>query len=374
MASAASHRLLLQIKSRLTTIADPFLVHEDKQIREYSVKVFITIFKRLGDTTYTQNCLDVSFLKKLHILMQDKDNNKNEIANLIKGLTFMIESSPELILDQKIMHLCSVPTHSLRAPLSIAQATILRVIAPKVAPFVFTKKFYNTLFSALATELTMDPLDPADLDEDRIHALLMCFAELVACIPLHEYNAINEEIMDFHDKCVKRNTIHLYIELIKYYCQNTASNYEKHAQFYTNNVLKHMNSAVPGIVEKVVQCISAIFAKLPKENQFALVPLIRDAIEMTGVAPVEEHLGDTIYQKKVTSIKMLETKEGVKCLAGVIQNSIMHGSIRIRIDSAYCFKYLIDFASPVAIKSEVVKICGALIRVVNDKFPPDLKI
>jgi hypothetical protein len=42
----------------------------------------------------------------------------------------------------------------------------------------------------------------------------MCFAELVACIPAHEYNAINEEIMDFHDKCVKRNTIGLYIDLI----------------------------------------------------------------------------------------------------------------------------------------------------------------
>jgi len=58
----------------------------------------------------------------------------------------------------------------------------------------------------------------------------------------------------------------------------------------------------------------------------------------------------------------------------VIQNSIMHGSIKIRVDSAYCFKYLIDFASPAAIKTEVIKICGALIRVVNDKFTPDLKL
>jgi hypothetical protein len=71
---------------------------------------------------------------------------------------------------------------------------------------------------------------------------------------------------------------------------------------------------------------------------------------------------------------MLETKEGVKTLAVVIQNSIMQGSISVRVDSAYCFKYLIDFASPDAIKSEVIKICGALIRVVNDKFAPDLKM
>ena len=135
-----------------------------------------------------------------------------------------------------------------------------------------------------------------------------------------------------------------------------------------------MNSNEKDIVDKVVAAVSAIFAKLPKENQFALVPILRDAIEEIAVAPVDEHLGEQLYKKRVSTIKMLETKEGVKTLAGVIQNSIMHGSIQIRIDSAYCFKYLIDFASPVAIKTEVIKICGALIRVVNDKFSPALKI
>lgn len=104
------------------------------------------------------------------------------------------------------------------------------------------------------------------------------------------------------------------------------------------------------------------------------MPLIRDAIEEIAVEDVDEHLGPCIYRRKVKSINMLETKEGVKTLAAVIQNSIMHGSIKIRVDSAYCFKYLIDFASPAAIKMEVIKICGALIRVVNDKFSPDLKL
>lgn len=52
----------------------------------------------------------------------------------------------------------------------------------------------------------------------------------------------------------------------------------------------------------------------------------------------------------------------------------MHGSIEIRIDSAICFKYLIEFSKADAIKGDIIKICGALIRVVNDKFPPELKI
>ena len=146
----------------------------------------------------------------------------------------------------------------------------------------------------------------------------MCLAELVACIPNHEYVTINEEIMNFYDQCVKRGTQGFYIDLIQYYCKNTASNYEKHAMYYTSNVLKHMNSDDKGIVDKVVAAITSIFEKLPKENQFALVPILREAIEEIAVAPVDAHLGETLYKKRVSTIKMLETKEGVKTLAGVI--------------------------------------------------------
>jgi len=53
MAGAASHRLLLQIKQRLITIADPFLVNGDNQIRELSVNVFLTILKRLNDKDFS---------------------------------------------------------------------------------------------------------------------------------------------------------------------------------------------------------------------------------------------------------------------------------------------------------------------------------
>jgi hypothetical protein len=230
MARAASYRILQQIKNRLTTIADPFLVHDDDGVRELAADVFLTIFKRLGDPGYTQNTLDVSFLQKLNILIKDKANetSKKETEYLIKSLKYMLEK-PELKLEEKIMTLCGVPTHTLKTPLSVAHAVVLRAVAPTVAPLVFSKKFYNTLFTALRDELTNDPLEQADRDPERMQAILMCFAEIVAAIQAHEYVTINEEIMEFHDACFKRQTYGLYVDLIQYYCKNTASNYEKHA-------------------------------------------------------------------------------------------------------------------------------------------------
>jgi len=45
----------------------------------------------------------------------------------------------------------------------------------------------------------------------------------------------------------------------------------------------------------------------------------------------------------------------------------------VRTDAAYCFKYILDFAPSLG-KGEIVKICGALIRVANDRFPQELKL
>ena len=66
---------------------------------------------------------------------------------------------------------------------------------------------------------------------------------------------------------------------------------------------------------------------------------------------------------------MFKHAQGVTSIVTVAQAAIMHGSVEVRADAAYCFKYLLDFAPPETIKKEIIKICGALIRVVNDKFP-----
>jgi hypothetical protein len=70
--------------------------------------------------------------------MQEKgEENKNNIVRLIKSLTFMLEEAPELKIEEKIMVLCGIPSHTLRKPLSVSHAVILRAIAPRVAPLVF---------------------------------------------------------------------------------------------------------------------------------------------------------------------------------------------------------------------------------------------
>ena len=102
-----------------------------------------------------------------------------------------------------------------------------------------------------------------------------------------------------------------------------------------------MNEKDDIIIISVINCLTAIFDGLPKENQFYLVPLIKNAIEDIAVDQVGLK---ELYRKKVDTIALMEKAIGVKALVTVIQNSIMHGSLEIRIDSAICFKYLIEFS------------------------------
>lgn len=90
--------------------------------------------------------------------------------------------------------------------------------------------------------MTLDPPESVAGDEGRLQALLMCFASLVAAIPSHEYTLINEEIIDFYDKCLKRGTQGYYVDLVQYYCLHTTHSYERHAPIYTSNVLDLMNA------------------------------------------------------------------------------------------------------------------------------------
>lgn len=209
----------------------------------------------------------------------------------------------------------------------------MRAIAPKVASQVFSRKFYGALFEALFDELTEDPVHPElEKDKDRTREILECFAELCSRIPQKDYAAVQEEIIRFHDRCIRRETIGLYVDFIEYYCRTTEVDYTQHAHMYSSDVLALMNDDNTELVQRVVVCLTSIMAKLSTENKWALVPRIRDAIENIALADsLDEKLAEatrvSVYAKKVKSIKMFETKEGVKTLTGVILDSILHGSL-----------------------------------------------
>lgn len=74
----------------------------------------------------------------------------------------------------------------------------------------------------------------------------------------------------------------------------------------------------------VIKCMNAVFERLPKEQQFALVPLLKRQIERAGVDFVgagSPDLGyplEHMYRKKFEALEILKEEEGVKSLVAVV--------------------------------------------------------
>jgi len=339
--------------------------HESQEIRSLTAKIFITVFEKTFEPNYMTATLDKQFLRKLHGFITGGQTKEADL--LISVLKEILRDQPEsLKLEDKIIRICNTGENK-EHKLTIAQSRILATVAAKIGGNMYKKKNCTAILNRLVQELTEDDLD----DEARVGEVLVTFSEVIAQSPEAEMTSINEQVIsEFYRMCQQRARLALYVDFIAYYCTHAKVNYEKFAKMYMENVLVLMNDKDDKLVDKVARGFSAIVNGLQKESQFTLVPIVRYCIEQLAVT----RIGDCLYKKRVPVLRLLEKAEGVKSLSAVIQNSITHGSLDIRVDSAVCFQYLIDFSKQDAIKGEVIKICGALIRVVNDKFPPAFKL
>jgi hypothetical protein len=369
MVYASPIKLLTDVRVRFLTVVDGNISHENEEMRSITAKIFNTTLQKTFEPNFMTQTLEKQFLKKLHHYISI-DQTKEADLLILTLKEILKEQPPELKLEDKIIRLCNLGEQKDKK-LSIAQARVLTTVAGKIGANMHKKKNCTAILNRLISELTLEDID----DERRLGEVLITFSEVIAQSPEIEISTVNEQVIsEFYLQCRQRDRLAFYVDFIAYYCTHAKVNYEKFAKMYMENVLAYMNDPNEKLVDKVVKCFTAIINGLQKESQFTLIPLIKECIENIAVTHVPVGRERTLYKKKVHTIKMLEKAEGVKNLSAVIQNSITHGSIEIRIDSAICFQYLIDFSKQDAIKGEVIKICGALIRVVNDKFPPSFKL
>jgi hypothetical protein len=160
---------------------------------------------------------------------------------------------------------------------------VLKAIAPIVAPYILSKKFYSCLFQALFDELTLLPVEKLKSDKERTAAAVECLSELISNVSNSEYPLIQEEVVLFYERSKKRDYIEIYVDLIEYYCRNTQHDYSKHAYLFVGDVLMYMNDDDKTIVTKVITCLQSILSKLTTEAKYSLVPRIKDAIENISV-------------------------------------------------------------------------------------------
>jgi hypothetical protein len=131
-----------------------------------------------------------------------------------------------LKLEDKLLALCEVQIHS--SPFTIAQARVIRIVAPNVAHLIFKKKFYNSLLTSLLSELEAPDIHLDD--QTRVNAVLYALAELLCYVPEPEIATLNMDTIDrFYVRCKELGRLNFYVDFLAYYCRFTICSYEDFA-------------------------------------------------------------------------------------------------------------------------------------------------
>ena len=115
MAGASSHRLLGFISPTIINVIGDNLFAESDEIREWSCKVYSTLFQKQPEKKFIMPILRDSVLYVL--INQVKEGETAASERLIGSLKEMIKKAPDLRLEDKMLNLCEVTNRS--TPFSI---------------------------------------------------------------------------------------------------------------------------------------------------------------------------------------------------------------------------------------------------------------
>jgi hypothetical protein len=101
MTQASTFRLLTVISPRMISILEDNLSSEIPEIREWSAKVFITMFSRQSDKNFIEPTLNKVIFFKLKKYV--RENKQDEADRLIVSLKMMISSTGDLRLEDRLL-------------------------------------------------------------------------------------------------------------------------------------------------------------------------------------------------------------------------------------------------------------------------------
>ena len=127
-----------------------------------------------------------------------------------------------------------------------------------------------------------------------------------------------------------------------------ASLSEKSSVQYLSRVLELMQSPDEALLIKVNEALTAILEFVQKESQYALVPMIRQAMDAVVYAPAPA-APEKLRAAQVNAINLFKVKGAAKNIIPVLQNSIMYGSAEVRADAAACIAMVAEYSTLEAI-------------------------
>ncbi len=333
------------------------------EVREQSAQAFHSLYKAVGVRSIEH--VVPSLLKELG-QEGDGDDASSARERAVYGLKEVLQLRPRDLLPYLIPKLVSVP-------ISVAHARALGAVAEVTGGSIHSH--LAVIVPAVVSELARTDGASASPDEDPsanecLDALKQAASTLVSAVQTVGVNWLcNEMTGQMSSKDPKQREWSTW--LVENFLRGTHAEFGERIPQILKELLQRLVDGEQAVLLAVWSALKALNARVPAEEltphlTFArsiIASIVSDARHRRGGggAGAEFHLPGVNIPK------------GLEPLLPMYQQGLMYGSPEVREAAASGIGELVDVTSLKYLQPFLIKITGPLIRIVGDRFPPEVK-
>ena len=359
----ATSRQVEEFIDTLVPAIQDALCDPSAEVREQSAQAFHSLYKAVGVRSIEH--VVPSLLKELG---QEGDGSDASSARerAVYGLKEVLQLRPRDLLPYLIPKLVSVP-------ISVAHARALGAVAEVTGGSIHSH--LAVIIPAVVSELartdaaSTNPAEGPSASE-RLDALKQAASTLVSAVQTVGVNWLcNEMTRQMSSKDAKQRQWSAW--LVEQFLRGTEAEFEERIPQILKELLQHLVDGEQAVLVAVWSALKALNARVPAEEltphlTFArsiIASIVSDARHRRGGggAGAEFHLPGVNIPK------------GLEPLLPMYQQGLMYGSPEVREAAASGIGELVDVTSLKYLQPFLIKITGPLIRIVGDRFPPEVK-
>ncbi|KAK3616481.1 translational activator of GCN4 [Elasticomyces elasticus] len=328
--ASASPESLEEYEKTLISVVRTALVDSDEDVREAAAEAFDSLQKVIGKRSIDQ------VLPHLLALLRSEDDAENALAGL---LTLLTEASRSNVILPNLL-----PT-LLTSPISAFNARALASLA-QVASSAMTRRLPNIL-NALMDNIVV-------CKDDSLRGELDIALDTIL-VSVDEFDGLNTMMSAMvalvkHDDHRKRASAD--IHLAKFF-QTAQVDYSRYYPELIRVLLIAFDDSDKEVVKAAWTALSALTARLRKEEMESLVTSTRQTLNQVGVAGHD--------------LPGFSLPKGINAILPIFLQGLMNGSAEQRTQAALAISDLVDRTSADGLKPFVTQITGPLIRVVSER-------
>uniref|UniRef100_A0A0N5CD70 Translational activator GCN1 n=1 Tax=Strongyloides papillosus TaxID=174720 RepID=A0A0N5CD70_STREA len=303
------------------------LSDEDEGVRESAVNLFTAFYKVTGNIALDE--IVVPLLKDID------DVEKSE--RVIGGLCAVVQSNSRQMMSYLLPKLTKPPVNVVAlCKISAAAGDSLGKNLPRIL------------------EALLDNCENTDNEE-----------QIDNCLPVllsvDDYEGISQIISTLITRASKKDHIPSAM-LFSRFVSESDCDFDEFINQILPGTLSLYNSKIPEIVDSAIKALISLTSNMEQSVQFNTIPLIQSCIQkMMDIGEKEQIPG-------------FNHPKGISPFLPILREGIINGGVELKQKSGETLGNIVLLSTQTSLKSHVVNATGPLIRVLGDRYPPEVKI